>query len=56
MAAAIDEALGLEVDLEVGNRGEFTLWVDDEIVARKTLDGFPDEQACIDAVRATLRL
>ena len=38
-----------------GGRGEFTVWVDKTTVARKTLDGFPDDADCLDAVRAALR-
>ena len=38
--------------LEPGVRGEFSVWVGDEVVARKTLDGFPTPEACAAAVAA----
>ncbi len=37
-----------------GSRGEFTVWVDGTVVAKKTLDGFPTEQACLEAVQGAL--
>jgi len=40
------------VTLEPGGRGEFSVWVDDAVVARKTLDGFPTPEACAAAVEA----
>ena len=54
MAAVLHDQLGLPATLEPGARGEFSVWVDDQVVARKTLDGFPSPDACCDAVHAAL--
>ncbi|HMV69364.1 MAG TPA: hypothetical protein PKA64_21155 [Myxococcota bacterium] len=51
MAELLRERLGVEARLVPGARGEFTVRVGDEIVARKTLDGFPDPEACVAAVQ-----
>jgi len=37
VAAAINQALGIEPDVVVGKRGEFTVWVDGRLVAQKEL-------------------
>jgi hypothetical protein len=42
VAALIKDTLGIDAELSEGSRGEFTVWVGDEVVARK------------DAVRAAL--
>lgn len=41
MAAAIKDATGLAVDLKLGGSGEFTVWLDDKLVAEKKLGNFP---------------
>lgn len=51
MADQIKSELGIEVKIVEGARGEFTVRVDDTIVARKTYDDFPTDEACVDAVR-----
>jgi predicted Rdx family selenoprotein len=43
-----------EVGLIAGGRGEFTVWVDETIVAKKSWLGFPDEQQVLSAVRDAL--
>ena len=50
------EALGIEAKLVRGSGGIFTVAVNGEVVARKTLAGFPAEQAIVNAVRAKLAL
>lgn len=50
MAAAITDATDLPVELVPGDRGEFTVWVGDAVVARKTLDGFPEPVEVVRAV------
>lgn len=60
----IKEELGHDVELEVGARGQFDVVVDGEVVASKQqvglfarllgADGFPDEQATVDAVEKKL--
>lgn len=41
MAAEIKDKTGVDVALVSGDRGEFTVWVGEEVVARKTAEGFP---------------
>jgi hypothetical protein len=47
-----------ELDVEVGTiggkTGEFTVWVDDKIVAAKGWIRFPSDQKVLEAVRAAL--
>jgi predicted Rdx family selenoprotein len=54
VAELMQRELGEEVALEVGDRGEFTVWVDGRVVARKTLDGFPADEDCLAAARGAL--
>ncbi len=54
MAATLQEHLDIQATIEPGDRGEFTVWVGDQVVARKTLDGFPSPETCRDAVRDAL--
>jgi hypothetical protein len=51
VAALITEATGLEVEVVEGDRGEFTVWVDSAVVARKDAHGFPTDEAIVAAVR-----
>ena len=54
MAAALTAATGESVDLEPGDRGEFTVWVEEEIVAKKSWEGFPETQVVVERVAARL--
>jgi hypothetical protein len=54
VAAFIKKEIGLDADLVEGARGEFTVWVGDAQVARKTADGFPTEQEALSAVAREL--
>ena len=54
MAALVKEQLHLETEVVVGNRGEFTIWVDELCVAKKEDGGFPAEEDVVDAVRRAL--
>jgi len=54
VAAAITQATEIDVTLEPGDRGEFTVWVGDDVVARKTLDGFPEPDQVVTAIRAAI--
>lgn len=54
MAAVIKAALGVEPEIAEGGRGEFTVWVGDEVVAQKDSQGFPSEDAALAAVRRAL--
>ena len=51
MAALIKDTLGLDSELSEGGRGEFTVWVGDEIVAKKDAQGFPSDEDALAAVR-----
>jgi hypothetical protein len=46
--------LGVDVEIVGGKTGEFTVWVDDEIVAQKGWIRFPSNQKVLEAVRAAL--
>jgi hypothetical protein len=54
VAALIKDATGVEPELSEGGRGEFTVWVGDQVVARKDADGFPSDEAALAAVRQAL--
>jgi hypothetical protein len=54
VAALIKEATGMDTALIVGGRGEFTVWVGEEIVARKDANGFPTDEECVAAVQRAL--
>ena len=56
MAALIKTETGIEPELIVGGRGEFTVWVGEEIVAKKDASGFPEEKEAVAAVRRALGL
>ena len=51
MAAQLKQDLGLDAEMIGGKSGEFTVWVDDRMVAEKTWSGFPDPDDVVDAVR-----
>jgi hypothetical protein len=54
VAALIKDTLGIDAELSEGSRGEFTVWVGDDVVARKDAEGFPTEDQALAAVRAAL--
>ncbi len=55
MADKIKAELGVdEVALVPGDRGEFTVWVGEVMVARKDYSGFPDEETVLALVRREL--
>lgn len=56
MAALLERELGQPVTITPGRRGEFTVWVDQREVATKTIDGFPDDAECLEAVQDALAL
>ena len=51
MAALIKKEIGVDPELVEGNRGEFTVWVEDELVAQKGSHGFPSDKEVLTAVR-----
>jgi hypothetical protein len=54
VAVLITEATGVEVDVVEGSRGEFSVRVGDEIVARKDARGFPRDDEVVAAVQRAL--
>lgn len=59
MAELIKRELGVEVELVEGDEGEFTVWVDDTMVATmvvkmKFFHLFPEDQEVLSAVRHAL--
>ncbi len=52
MAAELKDKLGVDASLEVGNSGEFTVWVDDAKVAEKSWGRFPAPEDVVAAVKA----
>lgn len=52
MADKLREAHGVQVELVKGARGIFEVAVDGTVVAKKTMNGFPTDQACVEAVGA----
>jgi hypothetical protein len=54
VAALIKAETGIEPELIEGARGEFTVWVDRETVAKKDASGFPADEEAVAAVRRAL--
>ena len=54
MAALIKQDAGVESDLEVGGRGELSVWVDGRKVAEKTSRGFPADTDVLHSVNTAL--
>ena len=55
MAAELKRKLSVDSTLIEGDRGEFTVWVDQNKVASKRGDDFPADAEVVDAVRAALK-
>jgi hypothetical protein len=54
VAALIKEDTGIEPELVVGGRGEFSVWVGGTVVAQKDAGAFPQEEEVLLAVRRAL--
>lgn len=54
MAAEIKRETGLDAELKVGSSGEFTVWLDDKLLAEKKLGMFPSPDAVVAALKAVL--
>lgn len=54
MAELIRRELGVEPELSEGDRGEFTVWVGERLVAKKGWLRFPADQKVLSAVREAL--
>jgi predicted Rdx family selenoprotein len=55
VADLLKRELGVETELIGGDRGEFTVWVGDHIVASKNQSGFPEDDKVLEAVKETLK-
>lgn len=54
MAELIKRELGVEPELIEGDRGEFTVWVGDRVVAKKGWVRFPPDKRVLSAVQQAL--
>lgn len=54
MAAELKTTMGLDAELRVGNSGEFTVWLDDAMVAEKRSGRFPTPDEVVAAVRVAI--
>ena len=54
MAAELKQKTGLDAQLKVGSSGEFTVWLDDKLVAEKKYGLFPSPDDVVAAVKAAL--
>ena len=54
MAALIKKETGRDTELIVGGRGEFTVWVGEETVAKKDAGRFPEDEEVVTAVQRAL--
>ena len=54
MAAELKRELGLDAQLVVGNSGEFTVWLDDVLIAEKKQGQFPSPDDVVAAMEAAL--
>jgi hypothetical protein len=54
VAAELKKELGVEARLLVGSPGEFTVWVDENVVAGKRQGIFPTPAEAVAAVRSAL--
>jgi hypothetical protein len=54
VAALLKKNLNADAELVVGGRGEFTVWVGENVVAEKDANGFPDDERVVAAVQRSL--
>jgi hypothetical protein len=54
VAALIKSKVGADPELVEGGRGEFTVWVDDVVVAKKDPHDFPTDDEALAAVERAL--
>lgn len=52
MADLLKKEFGEDSKLEPGGTGEFTVWLDGEKMAEKTLDGFPTDEEILKRIRS----
>jgi selenoprotein W-related protein len=54
VADRLRDELGIEAELIKGRNGVFEVRVDEDLVAKKTLSGFPTSEQVVESVRAVL--
>ena len=54
MAAEIKRETGLDAELKIGGGGEFTVWLDDKLVAEKKQGMFPSPDAVVAELKKLL--
>jgi hypothetical protein len=54
VAAEIKKATGLDTELKVGGGGEFTVWLDEQLVAEKKMGMFPSPNDVVTALKSAL--
>jgi hypothetical protein len=54
VAAELKKTVGVHAELVVGGSGEFTVWIDDRLVAEKKFGKFPSPEECAAAVKAAM--
>jgi hypothetical protein len=54
VAELLKKELNVETNLIEGDRGEFTVWVDERVVAKKGWLGFPEDEKVLAAVREAI--
>jgi hypothetical protein len=54
VADLINRELGIQPELIEGDRGEFSVWVGNQVVAKKRLLRFPSDQKVLTAVRQAI--
>ena len=54
MAETLKRELNITAQLIEGDNGEFTVWVGDQLVAKKSWVKFPSDKSVVDAVRQQL--
>jgi hypothetical protein len=54
VAAELKKTVGVDAKLQVGSSGEFTVWLDDKLVAEKKNGRFPAPEEVVAAIKAAL--
>jgi hypothetical protein len=54
VAELLKKELGIDTTTLKGDNGEFTVWVDEQQVAKKNWLGFPSDEKILEAVRTAL--
>lgn len=54
MAAELKRAIGVDATLVVGRSGEFTVWLDDQLIAEKKGGRFPEPDEVVAAANKLL--